>query len=180
MHATGASRCAARLLTVYRQKRRAFATGWTGRKIYYDILKAPYGADEKELKKAYRREALKHHPDRNPGDASAEARFMLVAEAFRQLTEGPVFIDSKDTANENTSKTGANSMSPEDARRIFEEVAWFENRNETLLYSPCFAEGYRGKYSSDAPLDPPRLVIESAPSRDDNTGSGRDSVCTLL
>ena len=42
---------------------------------YYEVLGVERNADEAALKKAYRRLAMKFHPDRNPGDAEAEERF---------------------------------------------------------------------------------------------------------
>jgi molecular chaperone DnaJ len=52
---------------------------------YYEILGVPRNASEQEIKSAYRRLALKHHPDRNPGDAHAEERFKEAAEAYGVL-----------------------------------------------------------------------------------------------
>lgn len=48
---------------------------------YYEILGVSRSADEREIKKAYKRLAMKHHPDRNPGDKESEAKFKEVKEA---------------------------------------------------------------------------------------------------
>lgn len=53
---------------------------------YYDILGVNRSASPAELKKAYRKLAMEHHPDRNPGDAQAEARFKEAAEAYEVLS----------------------------------------------------------------------------------------------
>ena len=53
---------------------------------YYETLDVPRGADEAELKKAYRRLAMKFHPDRNPGDATAEDSFKEAKEAYEVLS----------------------------------------------------------------------------------------------
>ena len=53
---------------------------------YYKILGVPRGADEKEIKSAYRKLARKYHPDVNPGDKSAENRFKEVSEANEVLS----------------------------------------------------------------------------------------------
>jgi molecular chaperone DnaJ len=52
---------------------------------YYEVLGVERKAGDEEIKKAYRRMALKHHPDRNPGDKEAEARFKEAAEAYDVL-----------------------------------------------------------------------------------------------
>lgn len=54
---------------------------------YYEVLGVGRDADEEVLKKAYRRLAMKHHPDRNPGDASAEEKFKEANEAYEVLTD---------------------------------------------------------------------------------------------
>ncbi|WP_393999938.1 molecular chaperone DnaJ [Luteimonas sp. WGS1318] len=55
---------------------------------YYEVLGVTRTATEDELKKAYRRCAMKHHPDRNPGDAAAEAAFKECKEAYEVLSDG--------------------------------------------------------------------------------------------
>jgi molecular chaperone DnaJ len=54
---------------------------------YYKILGVERGASEKEIKSAYRKLAQRYHPDNNPGDAGAEARFKEVSEAHATLSD---------------------------------------------------------------------------------------------
>ena len=54
---------------------------------YYDILGVSKSATDDELKKAYRKLAMKHHPDRNPDNPEAEARFKEAKEAYEMLSD---------------------------------------------------------------------------------------------
>jgi DnaJ-class molecular chaperone len=54
---------------------------------YYDVLGVSKNASDAKIKKAYRRAALKYHPDRNPGNASASESFREAAEAYEVLSD---------------------------------------------------------------------------------------------
>jgi curved DNA-binding protein len=56
-------------------------------KDYYQVLGVDRKADEKEIKKSYRRLARQHHPDVNPGDRQAEDRFKEINEAYEVLSD---------------------------------------------------------------------------------------------
>jgi len=55
---------------------------------YYEILGVPRDAATDDIKRAYRKLAMKHHPDKNPGDAKAEKAFKDAAEAYAVLSDG--------------------------------------------------------------------------------------------
>ena len=59
------------------------------KKDYYKVLDVPKTATEADIKKAYRRLAMKYHPDRNPDDAEAVERFKEAKEAYEVLTDPP-------------------------------------------------------------------------------------------
>ena len=54
---------------------------------YYATLGVERNADADTIKKAYRRKAMKFHPDKNPGDAEAEKKFKLINEAYSILSD---------------------------------------------------------------------------------------------
>ncbi len=58
-----------------------------GKRDFYEILNISKNASKEDIKKAYRQQALKYHPDKNPGDDSAEEKFKEAAEAYEVLSD---------------------------------------------------------------------------------------------
>ena len=71
---------------------------------YYDVLGVSSSASKEELKKAYRKLAMKYHPDRNPDDAQAAEKFKELSEAYEILSD-----DNKKQAYDNFGHDGVNS-----------------------------------------------------------------------
>lgn len=98
-------------------------------KDYYKTLGVSKTADEKEIKKAYRKLAKQYHPDRNPDDPAAEARFKEVSEAYEVLSdeEKRQMYDRFGSQWQQYQRAGAGAngspygqqINPEDLERIF-------------------------------------------------------------
>ena len=74
---------------------------------YYEILGVSREASEQELKSAYRKQALKYHPDRNPGDHAAEEKFKQASEAYQVLSDA-----DKRAAYDRFGHAGVNGSGP--------------------------------------------------------------------
>ena len=92
---------------------------------YYEVLGVARHASPVEVKRAYRRMALKYHPDRNPGDSEAEGRFKEAAEAYEVLADS----DRRSTYDRfghaglrGTPGHDFNSMNTQDIFSMFDEI----------------------------------------------------------
>jgi len=87
---------------------------------YYEILGVSRKASPEEIKKAYRQLALKYHPDRNPGDKEAEARFREAAEAYEALSNPDKRSIYDQFGHEGLQRSGYQGFTrPEDIFRAF-------------------------------------------------------------
>ncbi len=94
---------------------------------YYEILAVEKTADGEEIKRAYRRLAMKYHPDRNPNDPEAEARFKECAEAYEVLSDPQKRQRSDQFGHEGLRGMGAaahdfSRMNVQDIFSMFEDI----------------------------------------------------------
>jgi len=100
---------------------------------YYKTLGVESNASQEQIKKAYRKQALKYHPDRNPGDQEAEERFKEAAEAYEVLSDAEKRDIYNRFGHEGLRGTGYQGFSGFDDifssfSDIFEDVFGFGNR----------------------------------------------------
>src|SRR5688572_27679787 len=97
----------------------------TTQRDYYEVLGVGRGATLEEIKRAYRKLAMKYHPDRNPGDAESETRFKECAEAFEVLSDPDKRQRYDRFGHEGLRGTGMHDftrMDPGDIASMFEEL----------------------------------------------------------
>ena len=106
-------------------------------KDYYELLEVERDASEEQIRKAYRKQALKYHPDHNPGDLKAEERFKEVAEAY-----GVLIDPAKRSEYDQWLKTGAQErVSGQGFRYSQEEI--FQDLFRDPRFSRVFQELFR-------------------------------------
>jgi len=111
------------------------------RRDYYQVLDLARTATEVEIKKAYRRLAMKYHPDRNPTDHEAESRFKEVKEAYEVLsdTQKRAAYDQFGHAGVDASRGAGQGFDPRDAfgdifGEVFGDIFGGGRRNRSGVY----------------------------------------------
>ena len=111
------------------------------RRDYYQVLDLARTATEVEIKKAYRRLAMKFHPDRNPTDHEAEGRFKEVKEAYEVLSDPPkrAAYDQFGHAGVDASRGAGQGFDPRDAfgdifGEVFGDIFGGGRRNRSGVY----------------------------------------------
>ena len=111
------------------------------RRDYYQVLDLARTASEVEIKKAYRRLAMKYHPDRNPTDHEAEGRFKEVKEAYEVLsdTQKRAAYDQFGNAGVDASRGAGQGFDPRDAfgdifGEVFGDIFGGGRRNRSGVY----------------------------------------------
>lgn len=129
-------------------------------KDYYSILGVERGASESDIKKAFRKLALKYHPDRNPDDKQAESRFKEISEAYEVLSD-PEKRQKYDQFGRYWQQAGANTRSSypgggfgTDAGGFdFSQFGSFEEFIDELLGRVGTSGGRGTGYRSASPFD---------------------------
>lgn len=119
---------------------------------YYEILGVSKNASEEEIKKAYRKKALEYHPDKNPGDKTAEEKFKEAAEAYDVLRDSEKRAIYDRYGHEGLSRSGSvphyESMNMQDILRHFgiddDLFAEFFGRSRAGFGSRAQSRGERG------------------------------------
>jgi len=145
-------------------------------KDYYKILGVSKTSSPEEIKKAYRKLALKYHPDHNKGDKEAEARFKEISEAYAVLSD-PEKKKQYDTFG---AEGFHHRFSQEDIFRgfdfgsIFNEFGFGGSGRAQNIFSQIFGGmGGGGRYHSAAvPLSATRRRIPGTPEGHERSGPG--------
>ncbi|ORY98717.1 X-domain of DnaJ-containing-domain-containing protein [Syncephalastrum racemosum] len=81
---------------------------------YYDLLGIPTTATQDDIKKAYRKKAIRYHPDKNPNDPTAEERFKKISEAYQILSDPKLRKHYNEYGEENGVKPDGGFVDPEE------------------------------------------------------------------
>ncbi len=117
---------------------------------YYEVLEIERNADHEEIKRSYKRLAFEYHPDRNPGDIEAEAKFKEINEAYQVLSDP----DKRARYDSFGHISSEGLFSDQDFEAGFNDI--FGNLFEEVFNAGARARAQRGadlKYSLDITFD---------------------------
>jgi DnaJ-class molecular chaperone len=112
---------------------------------YYEILQVPSSASSLEIKKAYRKLALKHHPDRNQGSAESKEQFQLIGQAYECLGDAQERADYDavlrgERPSSSSTVVDSNSYAYQGHGRPFDP---FQQFNHLFRTDPFFQEAFQ-------------------------------------
>ncbi|MEM1059580.1 MAG: molecular chaperone DnaJ [Verrucomicrobiota bacterium] len=110
---------------------------------YYEVLEVDRGADGTTIKKAYRKMAVKYHPDKNQGDAEAEARFKEIGEAYEVLSDGEKRA-AYDRFGHSAFSQGGGGFHAHDPFDVFREVFSGGGGGGGGIFGSIFEEAFGG------------------------------------
>jgi molecular chaperone DnaJ len=113
---------------------------------YYEVLGVNKSASADEIKRAYRRMAIKHHPDKNPGNKEAEAKFKECAEAYEVLSDATKRKQYDQFGHEGLRGTGMHDFSRMNVEDIFSMFGFDD------FFGGIFGSGRRGGRRRGGPV----------------------------
>lgn len=106
---------------------------------YYELLGVDRNASDQDIKSAYRKMAMQHHPDRNPGDATAEEKFKAAAEAYSVLSDNDKRNKYDRFGHQGLSGAGPGGFNPSDFSDFGDIFGDF------FGFGDLFGQGRRGR-----------------------------------
>ncbi|HCA38900.1 MAG: molecular chaperone DnaJ [Phycisphaerales bacterium] len=120
-------------------------------RCYYEVLSVTRDASGDEVKRAYRRLAMKYHPDRNPGDTAAEASFKEAAEAYEIIGDPERRRMYDQYGHEGLRQRPGHAMNPDDIFSMFSDI--FEGMGGGRGGRRRHVRGYDLEYQLDITLE---------------------------
>jgi len=110
----------------------------------YAVLEINPNSNEEEIRAAYRRLALKTHPDKNPTDPNASNKFIEISDAFTKLLHGGGDDDGDDGSNDTDDSYESDEYEDcdEDDEDYFSENEYFDRRDAFRLFARIFQAGF--------------------------------------
>ncbi|MCL5272493.1 MAG: molecular chaperone DnaJ [Gammaproteobacteria bacterium] len=141
---------------------------------YYELLEVSRSASDAEIKKAYRKLAMKYHPDRNPDDASAEEKFKEIQKAYAILSDSQKRSAYDQFGHAGVNASGGGPSGFGGFGDVFEDI--FEN-----IFSGGRGQGRqsRGQRGSDLQFNVQLTLEEAASGKEVEITVPRHGICTI-